>query len=317
MAIVRQLRRSPTPPSPGALDDALNSPLIDTPHTLPPPGSSPILSTGSLKKAKLRTKGPWKDPEPYEVLSAVEKKDIMFLMEVRDRAFHLLLRRSAGVTPLLHAMRIGRHQDVAIILLGAFSRFVNHLDDEDFSRPQTKTLLKALRANLKLAIDYGLQSSQSDLIASFLQTLVMSEGDKWVAEQVSNVVTALRAGNVAEPVQTAQSAVRRFATKELGKAQAIAALEDYVANATGDLLMMAAWSMVLDILNAEPIPSWYFARDDRVFKSFAERVDKHQGTLAARGTKRLKWQVRVLRHVLEGRNTSWRVRAASLFLHIS
>ena len=54
----------------------------------------------------------------------------------------------------------------------------------------------------------------------------MSEGEKLVSEQVSNVATALRAGSVAKPVETAQSAVRRFATKELGKAQAIAALED-------------------------------------------------------------------------------------------
>lgn len=80
--------------------------------------------------------------------------------------------------------------------------------------------------NLKLAIDYGLQQSQSDLIASFLQTLVMSEGDKWVVGQTSNVGLALRAGTAGKPVQAADSAVRSFATKELGKATAIAALED-------------------------------------------------------------------------------------------
>ena len=80
--------------------------------------------------------------------------------------------------------------------------------------------------NLKLAIDYGLQSSQSDLIASFLQTLVMSEGDQWVSAQISNIELALRAGTAGRPVQAAQTAVRSFATKQLGKAQAIASLED-------------------------------------------------------------------------------------------
>jgi hypothetical protein len=71
-----------------------------------------------------------------------------------------------------------------------------------------------------------LQSSQSDLIASFLQTLIMSEGEKWVSNQVADIALALRAGAESKPVQSAEAAVRRFATKELGKAQAIAALED-------------------------------------------------------------------------------------------
>lgn len=83
-----------------------------------------------------------------------------------------------------------------------------------------------LGTNLKLAIDYGLHKSQSDLIASFLQTLVMSEGDKWVRAQVSTVSLALRSGTAGKPVSTASAAVRKFATKELSKADAIASLED-------------------------------------------------------------------------------------------
>jgi hypothetical protein len=98
-------------------------------------------------------------------------------------------------------MRIGNsHRDVAILLLGALSRWVNNLDDSDMQSSQTKVLLKVLRkpptrlypfscnqsrtplgTNLRLAIDYGLQQSQSDLLASFMQTLVMSEGDRWVS----------------------------------------------------------------------------------------------------------------------------------------
>jgi hypothetical protein len=64
------------------------------------------------------------------------------------------------------------------------------------------------------------------LIASFLQTLIMSEGEKWVGNQVSNTALALRTGADAKPVHSAETAVRSFATKELGKAQAIASLED-------------------------------------------------------------------------------------------
>ena len=81
-------------------------------------------------------------------------------------------------------------------------------------------------ANLKVAIDYGLQRSQSDLMASFMQTLVMSEGDKWVTGQAHTVALALRSGTDGKPVQTAATAVRKFATKELGKAELIASLED-------------------------------------------------------------------------------------------
>lgn len=54
----------------------------------------------------------------------------------------------------------------------------------------------------------------------------MSEGDKWVAAQVASISGALREGTAGQPVEQAQSTVRKFATKQLGKAQAIAALED-------------------------------------------------------------------------------------------
>jgi hypothetical protein len=54
----------------------------------------------------------------------------------------------------------------------------------------------------------------------------MSEGDKWVVAQASNIGLALRAGTAGKPVETAGSAVWSFATKELGKASVIAALED-------------------------------------------------------------------------------------------
>ncbi|EPQ59278.1 hypothetical protein GLOTRDRAFT_70571 [Gloeophyllum trabeum ATCC 11539] len=308
-AYIRQLRRSPTPPESEA-DDAPEKAETTQQRSSSSAATSPPSSPTkrfSFPKASSQPKGPWKDPEPYEVYRAIEKKDLVFLMEVRDRAFHLLLRKHGNATPLVHAMRIGRsHQDVAIILLGAFSRWINHLSDEDFSKPATKTLLKALRTNLKLAIDYGLQASYTDLIASFLQTLVMSEGDRWIYSQVSSMATALRAGISEKPVTTAEFAVRNFATRELGKADAIAALEDYVANATVDLLMMGIWSIVLDQVEGEPIPVYYFARDDRVYKAFCQRIDDHKAAIQRTASRRLRWQIRVLRAVLETRATTYR-----------
>ncbi|KIK98762.1 hypothetical protein PAXRUDRAFT_823546 [Paxillus rubicundulus Ve08.2h10] len=309
-AMLRQLRRSPTPPSspPPEMESEEGSPTLkrrDSISSTASPPSSPTTSwSWSLSIPKFSST--WKEPQPFEVFRAIERKDIMFLMEVRDRAFPLLLRKTGDATPLLHAMRIGQsHRDVAIILLGAFSRWINHLEDSEVQLPKTRVILKALRTNLKLAIDYGLYKSQSDLIASFLQTLVMSEGDKWIRSQVSTVSLALRSGTIGKPVSTAMAAVRKFATKELSKADAIATLEDYVANATADLLLLSAWSMTLESIEGEQIPFYYFARDDRVFNAFAERFDVHRNAIQRNLTRRLKWQLRILRRVLEGRHTTY------------
>lgn len=309
-AVLRQLRRSPTPPSPTTeYHDATE----DTPPHVGRRGSVSSSSEQSSPKQSLFTfsrsqpSGGWKEPQPFEVFRAIEHKDIMFLMEVRDRAFPLLLRKTGNATPLLHAMRIGQsHRDVAVLLLGAFSRWINHLEDSEIGLPRTRVILKALRTNLKLGIDYGLYKSQSDLVASFMQTLVMSEGEKWIRAQVSSASLALRSGNTGKPVSTAEAAVRKFATKELSKADAIAALEDYVANATTDLLLLGAWAIALESIEGEPIPVYYFARDDRVFKAFMDRVNTHQATIRRVLSRRLKWQFRVLQSVLEGRNTNYR-----------
>lgn len=43
-------------------------------------------------------------------------------------------------------MRIGEsHRDIAILLVGALSRWVNQLEDDEIQKPQTKNILKALR----------------------------------------------------------------------------------------------------------------------------------------------------------------------------
>lgn len=308
-AILRQLRRHS--PSPEQQDEPEERERRESTSSATSSPRSP-LAMFRWKSASSQTRE-WQDPQPFEVFRAVERKDITYLMEVRDRAFPLLLRKTGDATPLLHAMRIGKsHRDVAIILLGAFSRWVNHLEDEDIHKPQTRVLLKALRTNLKLAIDYGLTKAQSDLTASFLQTLIMSEGEKWVQSQTSNVSLALRAGTEGKPVETATKAVRKFATKELGKADLIATLEDYVANAVGDLLMMGAWSNALDHIDDHPIPAYYFARDDRVFKAFQDLVHKHKSAIQKTASKRLRWQIRVLSAVMEGRTRTYRSKVESL-----
>ena len=52
---------------------------------------------------------------------------------------------SGDATPLVHCMRIGKsHGDVAIVLLGSFSRWINHLEDDQMALPETKVLLRAL-----------------------------------------------------------------------------------------------------------------------------------------------------------------------------
>lgn len=323
--LIRQLRRTP---SPELLSEGPSSPRSDhseeseveteeshSPRTRTTSISSVWSSLSSAVSAshrlgKNKEAKPWK-VEPYQIFAAVERRDITFLMEVRERDFELLMRKNGDVTPLLHAMRIG-HQDVAIVLLGAFSRYVNNLQDDEISLPRTKTRLKALRTNLKLAIDYGLQKSQSDLIASFLQTLIMSEGDKWVEAQVHSVAGSLREGTVGKPVENAESTVRKFATKQLGKADVIAALEDYVANATADLLMMATWHCALDTIQGEPIPTYYFARDDRVYKALTERLDQNKREIDKKCNRRLRWQMRVLRAVMEGRTVTYRRKVQTL-----
>ncbi|KAJ7095297.1 hypothetical protein B0H15DRAFT_828923 [Mycena belliarum] len=315
-AVLRQLRRSPTPSPPNSPEPD-DEPEENPKHKRRPSLSSLASSASSIKSfgstlmqrsREGKSQSPWKEPQPFEVLRAVERKDIMYLMEIRDRSFHLLVRMSGGITPLLHAMRLGAgHRDVAVILLGAFSRWVNHVEDDQMEDPRTKMVLKALRTNLKLAIDYGLTKTQgSDLTASFLQTLIMSQGESWVRGQAANVGLALRGGTEGQPVRTADAAVRKFATRELGKADLIATLADYIANATADLLMMGAWSLASEVLQLDQIPTYYFARDDRVYKAFVERLDEHKSPIQFKLSKRLKWQLRVLRTVLEGRTTTYR-----------
>ena len=46
-------------------------------------------STVSERRSKPTKATLWRDPEPYEVYQAIEKKDLIYLMTVRDRAFRV------------------------------------------------------------------------------------------------------------------------------------------------------------------------------------------------------------------------------------
>lgn len=67
--------------------------------------------------------------------------------------------------------------------------------------------------------------------------------------------------------------MRKFATRELGRAELIASLEDYIGNATVDLLLLGAWGLAREVVGGEGISTSSFARDDRVYRAFCERLD--------------------------------------------
>lgn len=82
---------------------------------------------------------------------------------------------------------------------------------------------------MKLAINESISTNQTELISSYLQIIIMSEGEKWIKDQTQNVSLALRAGKSARPVNTARKAVTNFATRELRqleKGNAVASVEE-------------------------------------------------------------------------------------------
>lgn len=54
------------------------------------------------------------------------------------------------------------------------------------------------------------------------------------------------------------------------------------------------------------LQTYYFARDDRVFKAFCDRLREHEGELP-KLSRRLRWQIRVLKVALEDKATTFRV----------
>jgi hypothetical protein len=83
-AVLRQLRRSPTPPlEPRPSEE--HSPPSTRARTLSLSSQSPT-STSGTKTAEIppmMTTTGWREPQSFEIFRAVERKDIVFLMEVR------------------------------------------------------------------------------------------------------------------------------------------------------------------------------------------------------------------------------------------
>lgn len=94
-AILRQLRRSPTPPDSPEPELEVNE--EQSGHQRRPSLSS-LASSPSIKsfgssliqrRQDTRPNSAWKEPQPFEVLRAVERRDLLYLMEIRDRSFHV------------------------------------------------------------------------------------------------------------------------------------------------------------------------------------------------------------------------------------
>ncbi|KAJ7868685.1 hypothetical protein B0H13DRAFT_1056121 [Mycena leptocephala] len=253
-------------------------------------------------------------PEAHQVFRAIEDQDLGLLAEIAEHGFSLLLRplSSNTRTPLNHAIDCGTsHRGVALLLLGMFSRYVNHLSDADFEEPEARETLRLLRVNFALAMNRSVMQADTTLAASFLQVYIMSKGQQWLADTVAQISIALRSTTPGEPVAMAGHAVRRYAGKTLKEDEIIASLEDYIGNATADLLMMAAWESVRNAAPNEDlasISSHYFARDERVFNAFAEKLDQHRELIyhSKFVGRRLRLQLAVLRQSLDGRATTYR-----------
>ncbi|KAG8696076.1 hypothetical protein FRC08_007381 [Ceratobasidium sp. 394] len=266
------------------------------------PSQSRSGDNGGNKKPLVRTppvrpRG-WKEPEHWEVVQAIEKRDVIKLSQIRDHSFHVLLRRVNNTSPLEHAMRIG-HTDMSILILGMFSRWINHLDEEDFARKKVMINLNAIRVNLRFAISRGLQNNQPDLISSYLQTIVMSHGETWLRTAIADVSRELGLGSEGSPAETAIMSIKNFFTKELTKAESILAVDEYVANAGCDLLMLGAWAQVMHrIPSAQPLPLHYFARDDRIYRDFIDKRRLLRDACRTQLTKKLQWQMKVLKKTI-------------------
>lgn len=106
-----------------------------------------------------------------------------------------------------------------------------------------------------MAIDNALlPAQQSHLLSSYLQVLIMSEGDSWV-HRASHDVGLLMRSERSEPAMEAEDRVRRFSTRELrGVPGGVNEVEEYIANAAVDLVILAAWGVAAGQIGAEPLP---------------------------------------------------------------
>ena len=109
---------------------------------------------------------------------------------------------------------------------------------------------------LKLAIDQALMPAAStpSLLSSYLQVLIMSEGDTFLHRTIADLSILMR-DPASSPVKKAEAIVRSFCTKELrGVKDGVSDVEEYIANATVDLIIMSVWNLAATQLNLAQLP---------------------------------------------------------------
>lgn len=83
-AILRQLRRSPTPPTDAhASEEAMTSPSRTRTLSQSSEGSTDASGVKTREPSHTIATTSWREPQPFEIFRAIERKDIVFLMEVR------------------------------------------------------------------------------------------------------------------------------------------------------------------------------------------------------------------------------------------
>lgn len=229
--------------------------------------------------------------EMHDLFAAIDKNDIDKIMAIRESHFDLLLGSSdepgtGARTPLDYAISFGpSHERSCLFLVGAFSRYVNHLPDDKPLTQMEKDTLRKVRSNLKLAMDHSLYTGDTSLVASYLQVLVMSEGFGWQEHAIKSVRYELEAwlnnrlhvgGIVPQPLSVAHDAIESFLTSHMrlrrqSERAIVAAVDDYIANASGDLVLLALWSL---LPTHDKLPLYAFARDDRCTVLFCEEVGR-------------------------------------------
>jgi len=86
---------------------------------------------------------------------------------------------------------------------------------------------------------------------------------------------------------------------------------------SSDLLLLGAWSNVLQTIEDETqIPFWYFARDDRVYKAFAEKIERRKSEIERKCSRRLCRQLTILKDVLEVRTTTFHRKIELIAEHL-
>ena len=230
--------------------------------------------------------------ELHDVFSAIDKNDVDKIMAIRDARFELLLGSKAdepgtrACTPLEYAIGLGpKHERVCLFIVGALSRYVNNLPENRPLDLTQKDMLRKVRSNLKLAMDQSLFKDDTSLVASYLQVLVMSEGNAWLEHAIKTVRYELktwlsgpqRHGCIeAQPLSVAHESIENFLTTHMRIRRkkehvVVAAVDDYVANASSDLILLALWSLLPE---HNELPLYAFARDDRCTTLFCDEVSR-------------------------------------------